>query len=95
MIYFADEEDEFLSKLTFNFYLSLLKYDSSDPEAFQKVKSQTLLYDEINPADIEGGGRVIVALKDGEFEFPQDADKGLLYVGLNSNFEVVTEYVMR
>lgn len=92
---FKNETDEWLSKLTLNFYLSLLKYDKDDPEAFKKVESQTLLYDEINPADIEGGGRVIAALKDGTFKFPEDADEGLIYVGLNKDFEVVTDYVIR
>lgn len=92
---FNNEEDEWLSKLTLNFYLSLLKYDSSDPKAYELVEAQTLLYDEINPADIEGGGRVIAALKDGEFKFPEDADEGLIYIGLNKNFEPVTGCVIR
>lgn len=92
---FADENDEWLSKLTLDFYLSLLKVDNSDPDAYQKIEAQALLYDEINPADIEGGGRVIAALKNGEFKFPENADEGLVYIGLNKNFEVVTEYVVR
>ncbi len=91
----SDKNEEWLSKLTLNFYLSLLKLDENDPEAYEKVKSQTLLYDEINPADIEGGGRVIVALKDGEFEIPSDADDGFVYVGLDNNFEVITEFIVQ
>ncbi len=87
-IYFKDKYEEWLSKLTLNFYISLLNYDINDPDAYQKVVSQTLLYDEINPADIEGGGRVIVALKGNEFEIPSDSDDGLVYIGLNKNFEV-------
>ena len=66
-------------------------YDTYD----ELVEAQTLLYDEINPADIEGGGRVIAALKDGEFKFPEDADEGLIYIGLNKNFEPVTGCVIR
>jgi len=93
-ISFEDSDYEFMSKLTLSFYLSLLDVDSSDPDAYKNVKSQTLLYDEINPADIEGGGRVIVALKDGEFKFPEDADEGLIYIGLNKDFEVVTDIVI-
>lgn len=58
---------------------------------FENVKRSSLLYDETEPADIEGGGRIIVALKLGEFEIPKDADEGLIYVGLNSEFEVVTK----
>jgi len=94
-ILFDDKNDEWMSKLVLDFYLSLLKPDSNTPEAYEKIEAQTLLYDEINPAEIEGGGRVIVALKDGEFKFPDDADDGLVYVGLNSNFEIVTPYVIR
>lgn len=90
-----DTEDEFLSKLTLSFYLSTLKEDSSNPDSFKKIDQESLLYDEINPANIEGGGRVIVALKDGEFQFPEDADEGLVYIGLNKDFEVVTDIVIR
>jgi len=92
---FKDSNELWLSKLTLNYYLSLLKYDENDPEAYNKVVSQTLVYDEINPADIEGGGRVIVALKDGNFEIPEDADYGLVYIGLDENFEVVTNCIVR
>ena len=50
----------------------------------------TLLYDEINPADIQGGGRVIAATMDGTFEIPDDADYGLIYIGLDADFKPVT-----
>lgn len=92
---FADENDEWMSKLTLRFYLSLLKYDSSDPKAYKNVKAQTLLYDEINPADIEGGGRVILATVNGTYEIPEDAEEGLIYVGLDENFNIVTEFVYK
>lgn len=91
---FNSEEEEWLSKLTLNFYLSLLNFDKNDPKAYKNVKSQTLLYDEVNPAEIEGGGRVIVALKDGKFEIPEDADEGFVYIGLNEDFEVITDYII-
>ncbi len=86
---FDNDDEEWLSKLTLDFYLSMLSYDKKDPDAFKNIESQTLLYDEINPADIEGGGRVIVALKNDKFEIPRDSDNGLIYVGLNENFEVM------
>ncbi len=86
---FNNTDEEWLSKLTLNFYLSILNYDSEDPKAFENVESQALLYDEINPAEIEGGGRVIVALKDDSFEIPSNSDDGLIYVGLNENFEML------
>lgn len=92
---FKNNNESWLSKLTLNYYLSLLKHDESNPKAYEKVVSQTLLYDEINPADIEGGGRVIVALKNGKFEIPQDADYGFVYVGLDDNFEVITDYIIQ
>lgn len=92
---FADAEDEFLSKLTLDFYLSLMNVDENDPTSYQKIEAQTLLYDEINPADIEGGGRVIVTLKDGEYKFPEDADQGLVYIGFDKDFHIVTDYVVR
>jgi len=95
MVEFKNEGEEWLSKLTLKFYLSLIEQGASTPEAYENVKAGALLYDEINPADIEGGGRVIAALKDGEFKFPEDADDGLVYVGFNKNFEIVTELVVR
>ena len=91
---FASKDDEWLSKLALDFYISQLEYDKDDdPEAFERLEASTLLYDEINQANIEGGGRVIVELSDGEFEVPSDADDGLIYIGLNEDFEVVTDYI--
>ena len=49
-----------------------------------------LLYDSLMEANIEGGGRLIMAVKDGQFQIPANADKGLVYVGLNENMEIVT-----
>ena len=69
----------------------MLKYDAGDPEAFKNVKSDYLLYDELDGANIEGGGRIIIATKDGKFSIPDDADKGLIYIGLDKNFNVVTD----
>ena len=94
-INFADAEDEWLSKLTLDFYISLLQSEADNPDAYKHFEAQTLLYDEINPADIEGGGRVIVSLKDGEFKFPEDADEGLVYIGFDKDFNIITERVVR
>ena len=82
-----------MSKLTLAFYMSLLEKESSSPLAYVNVDPQTLLYDEINPANIEGGGRVIIAVKGNTFDIPQDADNGLVYVGLDANFQPVTPFV--
>lgn len=92
---FDSADEEWMSKLILDFYMSLLSFDAGDPAAYAKVQAQTLLYDEINPADIEGGGRVIAATKDGTFEIPADADYGLLYIGLDSNFQPVTGIVYK
>ena len=87
---FATDESEFMSKLALDFYISGLTYDEgADPDAFKYVDAAKFLYDEINPATIEGGGRIIVELKNGEFAIPEDADDGLVYVSLDKNFEVV------
>ena len=91
--FFASEDDEFLSKLALSFYLSLLERGDDSPEAYQNIVSQTLLYDEINPADIEGGGRVIAATLDGTFQIPDDAEDGLVYIGLDENFHPVTALI--
>ncbi len=90
---FKTETQEWMSKLMLDFYISIIKYDSTDPAAFQKINSADLLYDEINAATIEGGGRIYVATSGNTFEIPNDADSGLIYVGLNSDFEVVTDYI--
>ncbi len=92
---FDSPEKEWMSKLALDFYMSLLSFDANDPAAYAKVQAQTLLYDEINPADIEGGGRVIAATKDGTFEIPNDADYGLLYIGLDANFRPITGIIYK
>ena len=88
---FENSAWEWMSKLTLQFYLSTLAYDAGDPDAYRNLSSEALLYDEINSASIEGGGRILIAVKDGCFEIPEDADSGLIYVGLNSDFEVITD----
>jgi len=90
---FKNKNEEWMSKLIFNFYLALLAQD--DVEAFEEIKVEKLLYSEINEANIEGGGRIIFAVKDGSFEIPDDADNGLVYVGLNEDFEVVTDIIIK
>lgn len=92
---FETEEEEWMSKLVLDFYLTLISTESDIPNAFRSVEGEDLLYDEINAADIEGGGRVILALADSTFEIPEDAEGGLVYIGLNSDFEVVTPIVSK
>ena len=85
------KEDEWLSKLILSFYITLLEDTEKTPEVIKKLDAMTLLYDEINPTDVFGGGRVIVATKDGTYKVPSDAEKGLVYIGLNENFEIITQ----
>jgi len=92
-ISFANENEEWMSKLTLDFYIAQLAYNDDDPEAFGFIDSTALLYDEINGTDIEGGGRILLAVNDNAFEIPEDAGAGMIYVGFNSDFEVVTEYI--
>lgn len=92
-IRFNSENEEWISKLTLDFYIAQLAYNEGDPEAFGFIDSQALLYDEINGTDIEGGGRVLLAVNDNSFEIPDDAESGMIYVGFNADFEVVTDFV--
>ena len=87
------DEAEFISKLTFQFYLDLLDQDETDPEAFSTLEPTKLLYDELNPAEIEPGGRIIIALKSNTYDIPDDADSGLMYIGLDKDFNPVTDIV--
>lgn len=92
---FDSDEQAWLSKLTLSFYLSLLRYDSSDPKNYRYVQAQTLLYNSVDPASIEGGGRVIAATKNGQFEIPDNAGKPLVYIGFDKNFNQITDVVYR
>lgn len=92
-VVFESEKEEWMSKLTLAFYMSLLANDPTAPSAYSNVDPLTLLYDEINPANIEGGGRVIIAVKDSVFNIPEDADDGLVYVGLDENFQPITSFI--
>ena len=48
-----------------------------------------MLYTEMAPVEIEGGGRILVATQNGSYQIPVDADWGLVYIGLDENFNVV------
>ena len=94
-ISFISEEEEWLSKLTLNFYVASLRYDNFDPQEFSKIETSKLLYDSLDDATIEGGGRIIVAVKDGKYEIPADASSGLIYIGFDQNFNMVTNVVQK
>ena len=82
-----------MSKLTLAFYLSMLSGEPASPRVYGGFDSPALFYDELDGCDIEGGGRVIVATKDGKFEIPENADSGLVYIGLDADFNPVTEII--
>ena len=92
---FRTEEEEFMSKLTLQFYLELLDVEETDPANFASFEHTALLYNQISAASIEGGGRIIIALQGDSFTIPKDADSGLIYVGLNEDFQVVTPLIYR
>ena len=92
-VVFNTPEEAWMSKLTLQFYLDLLDKEATDPEAFQVISGQDLLYNEINPAIIEGGGRIIIALSGDSYVIPADADNGLVYIGLDKDFNVVTALI--
>ena len=92
---FNSKDEEWLSKMTLDFYIDMMKYDKGDPDQFKDVKIEKLLYDEVNAANIEGGGRIIFATKDGKFSIPSDADKSLVYVGFDKNMNQITAPIMK
>ena len=93
-IVFETEAEEWMSKLTLAFYLAMLENSEGGPEAYSNVDPQSLLYDRMGAARIEGGGRIILAVTNGEFQIPADADPGLIYVGLDANFRPVTPVIV-
>lgn len=89
---FANTNDEWMSKLALNFYLSTLS-NADNISEFKHIDRYALLYDNIDGVDIEGGGRVVLALSGDSFEIPSGSDSGLIYVGLDENFQPITGFV--
>lgn len=87
---FNSEDEEWMSKLILDFYLCCLKGSSSGVPALKEVSPEKLLYDHMDSAEIEGGGRIIFALNGKTFTVPDDADDGLVYIGLDKNFNPVS-----
>lgn len=97
---FNSESEEFVSKLAFNFYIETLSENLGKLDDFKKEYNgidvrDYMIYDEVAPVDIEGGGRIVVATLDGSYVVPEDAAPELLYVGLDANFNVVTDVIFR
>lgn len=90
---FDNADEEWMSKLTLDFYLTMLSKDT-DNEYFKKIRHNRLLFADVEGAEIEGGGRVIVPVN-GKFEIPDDAESGLVYIGLDKDFNPVTDFVLK
>ena len=93
-ITFSSTQEEWMSKLTLSFYLDFLSDSMSIPNR-SEIATSKLVYDDLSGADIEGGGRIIISVKNGEFDIPDDAESGLIYIGLDSDFNVVTDYIYK
>lgn len=94
-ISFKTKSQEWMSKMTLDYYLSTMKYDTSDPAAFKAIKQESILYDDVDAAKIEGGGRIVFATKNGSFTIPSDADKNLVYVGFDKTMKQVTKPIVK
>ena len=88
---FQSPEEEWMSKMTLDFYLEAISPELGQLMSYTDKARISMLYSEVNPLDIQGGGRVIVACENGSFTIPDDAGKGLIFIGLDKNFNVVTE----
>jgi hypothetical protein len=89
---FASKEEAWMSKLTLHFYLVMFSKTGNLPN-YNYIDVPSLLYDEMSGATIEGGGRIVFATQGTSFKIPKDADSGLVYIGLDKNFQVVASYV--
>ena len=83
-----------MSKLTLQFYLSLLS-NSENISDFANVNRQSILYDSVEGTKVEGGGRLVFAVTGTTFTIPEDADSGLIYIGLDANFKPVTSPIYK
>lgn len=89
---YSSDEEEWMSKLTLDFYKHVLE---QNPSTFKRLKKDTLLYDSVSAADIEGGGRIIASTKNGKFDIPSDSDSPLVYIGFDKDFKAVTKTVIK
>lgn len=90
---FDTDADQWMSKLTLDFYVKTLDMDFAGLADVADQAHLLMLYSNAVPADIEGGGRIVVATQNGSYTVPSDADQGLVYIGLDQNFNVVTDPV--
>lgn len=89
---FETVEEEWMSKLTLDFYLETMKGELANLVGYEDQLRSLMLYSEIMPLQVEGGGRVLVAIQTDHYQIPADADQNLIYIGLDQNFEPVNLY---
>ncbi len=89
---FASDYENWFSKLTLDFYLKTFQSDFANLGEYEDRCYELMQYNEVNPLDIEGGGRVFVQTQNQTYTVPTDADANLIYIGLDENFEIVGTY---
>ena len=86
---FSCPEEEWMSKLTLSFYTETLSGNLANLQEYEDAVHLSLLYSELNPQLIQGGGRMLVQTGSGSFTVPDSADSGLIYIGLDSDFHPI------
>ena len=92
---FSTPEQQWLSKLMLDFTLRLLQTGKAGLPLTAGLDPHSLIYDVRDPAELQGAGHVLLATVDGHYVIPSDADHGLLYLGLNEQFQPVTQLIYR
>lgn len=91
---FDSPEEEWMSKLTLDYYIETLDLNFSqlaDKGAFVRW---LMLYKEVNRQRIQGGGRIVVATENGSYAVPADADEGLVYIALDEEFKMTSDPII-
>ena len=87
---FSSESEEWMSKMTLDFYLETVSMELAELTNVADKAQLFMLYSEVDPLYLEGGGRIIVAVENGTFVVPTDSDRGLIYIGFDADFNIVT-----
>ena len=90
---FDSEYESFMSKLTLDFYINTMNTSFLDLEGAEAGVLSYYAYDTVVPAEIEGGGRVIVITKEGSYTIPKDADSNLIYIAFDADMNFVSGYI--
>lgn len=97
---FSSANEEHVSKVTLDFYLNVIDCSLSDLNLYSDVNGITVedvkkyfraqyLFDEVGGTNIEGGGAILVATKNGEFKRPSGSGDDLIYVAYDENFNII------